>query len=332
MKGKYFICLKDKMVDFKIDIDRQFTIIRGNSSTGKSFFVDMLREYLINKKNGIMPAAKLTTNFNEIYVVTPTDDFNKIVEIKKNCLILMDEDCNYLFDGNFGSRVKHSDNYFMIVTRKKLSDIPYSVFSIYDFESEIKSERGKYFTETRLKPLYADADGQYNLDCLLTEDSGSGYDLFKNSLNCEVISAGGNTRVYKESKRLFKEKKNLGILVDSSAFGPYMVELYEYFIEELKKVRNKNVYIFLPESFEYLVLRTRYFRNDGLVRSVLEKPYNYCETTKFFSYERMFTNLLTSKCRDKNIKYNKGKRDSSCSAMLESISDEILGILGVNKE
>lgn len=48
MKGKYKIVVSTKRLRYDFEIRRNLTIIRGDSATGKTTLVDMIREYVNN--------------------------------------------------------------------------------------------------------------------------------------------------------------------------------------------------------------------------------------------------------------------------------------------
>ena len=45
MKGRYRIVVKNSSVRYDFEIRRNITIIKGDSATGKTTLVDMIREY-----------------------------------------------------------------------------------------------------------------------------------------------------------------------------------------------------------------------------------------------------------------------------------------------
>ena len=45
MKGKYHITVANEMVKYDFDIRRNITIIKGDSATGKTTLVEMIREF-----------------------------------------------------------------------------------------------------------------------------------------------------------------------------------------------------------------------------------------------------------------------------------------------
>lgn len=48
MKGKYKIVIQNKRIHYAFEIKRNLTIIKGESATGKTALVDMVREYSEN--------------------------------------------------------------------------------------------------------------------------------------------------------------------------------------------------------------------------------------------------------------------------------------------
>ena len=95
---------------------------------------------------------------------------------------------------------------------------------------------------------------------IIVEDSNSVYEFFKN------ISA-----------------EKICIVADGAAIGPEMNRLYK---ETLKK---KNIHLYLPESFEWLILSSGLI-SDKDIKTILEEPENYIDSTEYFSWERFFTN------------------------------------------
>ena len=54
MKGKYLIKVKNNVLQYQFEIRRNITIIKGDSATGKTTLIDMIREYYENgEQSGI---------------------------------------------------------------------------------------------------------------------------------------------------------------------------------------------------------------------------------------------------------------------------------------
>lgn len=67
-----------------------------------------------------------------------------------------------------------------------------------------------------------------------------------------------------------------------------------------------NVLIYLPESFEWLVLEAGILDSHE-VREILAQPEDYIESKDFFSWEQFFTRLLVDKTAGTPFQYGKKK-------------------------
>ena len=45
MKGKHIVTVRNRRVQFTLELERNITVIRGDSATGKTTLVGMLRDY-----------------------------------------------------------------------------------------------------------------------------------------------------------------------------------------------------------------------------------------------------------------------------------------------
>ena len=95
------------------------------------------------------------------------------------------------------------------------------------------------------------------------------------------------------------EAKSVLVIADGAAFGPEM-EL----VTSLRRFRD--VRLFLPESFEWLVLGSGLF-DDGQTREMLLHPADYIESADFFSWEQFFTSELVTKTRETYLAYSKSR-------------------------
>lgn len=62
--------------------------------------------------------------------------------------------------------------------------------------------------------------------------------------------------------------------------------------------------LFLPESFEWLILNSGVISNTD-IKDILENTSDYVECSKYFSWERFFTNLLIEVTNDTYLQYAK---------------------------
>ena len=69
---------------------------------------------------------------------------------------------------------------------------------------------------------------------------------------------------------------------------------------------NRNIRLFLPESFEWLLLISDIIKNNE-TEAVIENPSEYIESSEFFSWERFFTRLLTDTTQGTYLQYSKSR-------------------------
>ncbi len=269
MKGKHKIRLATPRETYDFTINRKVTIIRGDSGTGKSMLCKAVK---MSGRTGFILDCDVECN--------SADDSRYWKEIIKNSsgtIWFIDEDFIYLETKEFARLVKDTDNYFVIISRKPLAYIPYSYIEIY----KIKSNTKRHFNT--LERIY---DIQYNKSCpdlIITEDSKSGYEFFRAVAGNNVISAEGNANICRIAKTL-KDKETL-IVADGAAIGNYIDSIFSL------KANNDNIKLFLPESFEYLLLNSDLFSNDKELQKILKNPVNYI-TTEFLTWEQFFTKLI----------------------------------------
>ena len=195
-------------------------------------------------------------------------------------IVFIDEGNEFIKTEEFAGTIQKTDNYYVIVTRESLPALPYSAEEIYGIRTS-----GKYGT---LKQSYHEFYRIYGTDpctnpvkpeMVLTEDSNSGYQFFShicqaNGLKCESMNGKSNVFHY------INEHKDQKILV--------IADLY------------------LPESFEWLILKSGVLKNNQ-IDQMLDEPAEYIESREYFSWERFFTSVLIENTRDSYLAYAKKK-------------------------
>ena len=203
---------------------------------------------------------------------------------------------------DFAAEAKRSSNYFVIVSREPLPQLLYSVEEIYGLKNTNRTsskcpQYSRVYTGTYR--VYGDAlyDGTVP-DLVVVEDSNSGFEFFaelcrKNSVLC--VSACGNRNVYKIVRDA--SVVSAPAIADGAAFGPHMD-----LVMSLRRL--KRVQLFLPESFEWLILNSGLF-NDRETRETLEQPSDFIESSEFFSWEQFFTKTLIEITANSYLAYRK---------------------------
>ena len=314
MKGRHRITVSNATVKYDFCIKRNITIIKGDSATGKTTLVELINEYY---ESGASSGVNL--NSDKECRVLAGRDWKTIISTIRDSIVFIDEDNDFLPTDDFAREVRKSDNYYVIVTREGLPNLPYSVDEIYGIRTS-----GKYagFSQTynEFYHIYSDHTPDVTVvpDVVITEDSNSGYEFFEGlskGKNYDVVSAAGKTNVFAKALEASGE---VIIIADGAAFGAEMDRI-------MKLVRqNKGITLYLPESFEWLILRSGIVENAG-IDAILEYPYEFIESSRYFSWERFFTQLLVDKTNDTYLKYS--KKSLNMVYLQESIAKRIVDII-----
>lgn len=298
MKGRYRIVVQNSVVRYDFEIRRNITIIKGDSATGKTTLVEMIREYYEDgAESGIELSCAKTC------AVLSGRDWKPVLDTMKDRIVFIDEGNTFVHSKEFARAVQQSDNYYVIVTREGLVNLPYSVEEIYGIRKS-----GKYAT---IKQTYNEMYHIYRKQStsesfaptkVVVEDSNAGFEFYQNigeDKNWSVVSAGGKSNIFAEVIQNLKEEKVL-VIADGAAFGPEMDRLMK-----LAQQKN-NILLYLPESFEWMILKSGIL-DDKEVRIILAAPQEYIESEEYFSWERFFTALLIEKTENSYLKYVKKK-------------------------
>lgn len=300
MKGKHKIVIKNNRLQYEFVIKRNITIIQGDSATGKTTLINMLRQAEnLGESSGIDVISDVPCKILE------GSNWKIILENSVGNIFFTDEENSFVNTEEFASVVKESDNYFVLITRENLYNLPYSVDEIYGLH-----ESGKY-NDTR--KVYQQMYHIYSIEekfpiepeKIIVEDSNSGYEFFKSistEKNIACLSAGGKSNIFSLLKKQSSEE--ICVIADGAAIGPEMNRLYK---ETLKK---KNIHLYLPESFEWLILSSGLI-SDKDIKIMLEEPENYIDSAEYFSWERFFTKLLMERTEETYLKYSKSKLNSN---------------------
>lgn len=298
MKGSYRIIIQNSKVRYDFEIRRNITIIKGNSATGKTTLIELIWEYYENgEESGIQFSCEREC------AVLAGRDWEATLATKSKCILFIDEGNRFVHSTEFAKAIQNTDNYYVIVTREGLVNLPYSTEEIYGIR-----ESGKYAS---LKQVYNELYHLYGTETvtervvpskIIVEDSNSGLEFFKGlseEKNYSVVSANGKSNIFSNIIQNISEQKLL-IIADGAAFGSEMDRIMKLISEK------KNIVLYLPESFEWLILKSGII-DVKEIRIVLEKPVDYIECMDYFSWERFFTAFLMKMTEQSYLQYTKRK-------------------------
>ena len=312
MKGKHRIIVSTKRLKYDFEIRRNLTVIRGDSATGKTTLVDMIREY-VNNPSGT--PVELTCD-KKCYVLEGSL-WKEQLSAMQDSIVFIDEGNEFIKTVEFADTIQKTDNYYVIVSRESLPSLPYSVEEIYGIRTS-----GKYGT---LKPCYHEFYRIYGAQTLkkdikpevvITEDSNSGYQFFNSvcrqqQLKCETMNGKSNVFHY---LNMHKNERIL-VIADGAAFGSEIDRV-------MQLIGGKDqVVLYLPESFEWLILKSGVIKNADL-SAILQNTWDYVDSSMYMSWERYFTALLVELTNNTYLQYS--KNDLNDVYIKGSIKDNIV--------
>ena len=246
MKGLHKVIVQNNRLHYEFDIKRNITIIQGNSATGKTTLINMLRQAEnLGADSGVDVSCDVPCR------VLEGRNWKVILESISKSIIFIDEENTFINTEEFASAIQNSDNYYVLITRENLYNLPYSVEEIYGLHSSGKYQNTRKVYQQMYR-IYSDENIlPIKPEKIIVEDSNSGYDFFHSisedqELECE--SAHGKTKLFDLLQKA--EDRQVCVIADGAAIGAEMNRLYKQC--QVKK----NIHLYLPESFEWITLKT----------------------------------------------------------------------------
>lgn len=294
MKGKYKVIVRNNKLHYEFEIKRNITIIQGDSATGKTTLINMLRQAEnLGESSGVDVLSNVPCRILEGV------SWKLILQNTAGTIFFIDEENAFINTEEFAAEVRGSDNYFVLITRENLYNLPYSVEEIYGLHASGRYQNTKKIYQQMYR-IYSDIQElPIKPELFIVEDSNSGYEFFKavsDERNLECESAGGKSNIFSKIKNV--KNREVCVIADGAAIGPEMNGLYEI------SHKKKNIHLYLPESFEWIVLKSGLI-DDREIRKILETPELFIDSKKYFSWERFFTNLLIEKTKNSYLQYRK---------------------------
>lgn len=135
MKGKHKVVVQNNRLHYEFEIKRNITIIQGNSATGKTTLINMLRQAEnLGNSSGIDVVCDVPCRILE------GRNWKLILENSAGNIFFIDEENAFIKTEEFASAVRGSDNYYVLITRENLYNLPYSVEEIYGLHASEKNK------------------------------------------------------------------------------------------------------------------------------------------------------------------------------------------------
>ena len=300
MKGTKQIRVSNRMLQYRFAVNRNITIVTGDSGTGKTTLYDLIAEYT---RLGTASGVRIVS---DAPCIAMTDiDWQNQLQSTSGSIVFVDEDFEPLTSHTFAAAIKATDNDYVLFTRKPLYELPYSVDEIYEIRTS-----GKYHTFQRVyqrtdSRVYALASGNVSAVHVLTEDSHAGYQFYQRYYDGSAVachSAGSNSGIFAWLQKHYEE--GVFVIADGAAFGSEMNR-----VMELQHQFPDKITICLPESFEWLILQSGLLDIPGL-DEMLRNPGEYIDSQRYFSWENFFEDYLIRQTAGTHYAYSKSQLHS----------------------
>lgn len=283
MRGKHTVTVTSPKLQYKLELERNITIIRGDSGTGKTTLMGMLQDHeRLGKQSGV------TVSCDKECRVLDDVDWESRLSRCRDSIVFIDEGNRFVSSRDFAAAIQATDNYYVIITRESLYQLPYSVEAVLELRKTTSRKRRTYNkTYPYYKYLEAAPEKLGEAECVLTEDSNSGFEMFSHIAGmygtaCESAQSKSNIYGVLDNNR---DRRTL-VVADGAAFGAEMDK-----VSLFKSQHKDNVILYLPESFEWLILKSGIIRSDKL-KELLANPADFIDSESYISWEQYFTELL----------------------------------------
>ena len=121
MRGKIKIQIKNRHITFNFTLERNVTILTGDSGTGKTKLINMVRNYSeLGEQSGVILKC------SKPCLVLSNANWETILENTHESIVFVEESTPFLSSYEFAKAIQGSDNYYVLVTREPLCNL-YSI-------------------------------------------------------------------------------------------------------------------------------------------------------------------------------------------------------------
>ena len=115
MKGKKRVIIQNNRGHYEFVIKRNITIIQGDSASGKTTLVNMIRQAEnLGESSGINVSCEVPCR------VLEGVNWKIILENSRESIFFIDEENYFIKTEEFASAIRGSENYFVLITRENL--------------------------------------------------------------------------------------------------------------------------------------------------------------------------------------------------------------------
>lgn len=258
--------IKTARLEYRFEINGKYTIIQGDSGTGKTTFYSLVSA-MYNEPKSVQNIS------GELLVPVGIDADESVLKKYEGKILVLDENCTLFKKYNIATLFKDSKNYFIIINRsiETLGYLPIHVDNIFYMKTS-----GKFHTLVRMYERF-EVTELGGLDVIITEDKKSGYLFFEDMLRRYDIKSSniilepaygdkddrlkdnkaGNSKIVRSIQfHIDNGMKDIFVVYDASAFGAYIDLLRDLINANIGKI---NIYVLDWNSFEGYILGSKLF-------------------------------------------------------------------------
>ena len=126
MNGIISIEVKTRRISYSLELRHNVTVVQGDSGSGKSVLCDLISRKANRQGSRI---DLITTRGYPCRHLTNEMCNDGLLGQLHNCIVFLDEDCDYIYSDEFAHRLLGSTNYFVLITRHvgRLSKLSFHV-------------------------------------------------------------------------------------------------------------------------------------------------------------------------------------------------------------
>jgi hypothetical protein len=312
MTGSILIKLRIRDVQYNLKLNRNYTVLQGDGSTGKTRFCAAIDDYNHGIRRGL--ALSVSEPAKTVRTLTDIVDWRHEIIVSKNTVFFIDEGETFVTTNEFAKCSGNSDNYFVLINRdmKTLPNLPISVHEVYSFHIDTRSQ--KYPVQEQVntmiymqrvwKPLKAK---KYYVTKIVTEDAKTGCKFFRKAFSTNVVLPAAGKSMIADTVAKLPDKTGVLVVADSAAIAADFDKLLIY-------QQAYRFAIYLPESFEWFLLHSDCFSRFYSLPKKLnpETAGKYIDSKAYSSWEQYYTELLKMYCEKLGITYTKTGNLSHC--------------------
>lgn len=196
MKGSHHIVVESTRLKYEFYIHRNITILRGDSATGKTTLVELLQAY---SQQGEESGVRINSDVPCVVYSGDSTTWNRVIPAYRSSIVFIDENYDFIETKEFAEIIRKTDNYYVLITRKDLVCLPYSIREIYGIRTTGKYHFPQQIHHEFYRIYQPEEQKDYRNAILITEDKNSGFQFFSRAFGtARCLSADGNGNIYRK--------------------------------------------------------------------------------------------------------------------------------------